>query len=118
VPPDRDTAATAPRNIESQGGQRRTAQKGGRGGTSQVTVAANDRSVNLPVLPWCWSELGIGKDTRVTITAQGGYRPADPEDRRALAELITRFRALTAPDAGQTPKTRSTTALARRVVRR
>ncbi|MEV0366209.1 HPr family phosphocarrier protein [Nocardia fusca] len=88
------------------------------GGTSQVTVAANDRSVNLPVLPWCWSELGIGKDTRVTITAQGGYRPADLEDRRALEELVTRFRVLTAPDAGQTPKTRSTTALARRVIRR
>ncbi|MFI2333898.1 hypothetical protein ACH474_10920 [Nocardia rhamnosiphila] len=88
------------------------------GGTSRVTVAANDRSVNLPVLPWCWSDLGIGTDTRVTITAQGGYRPADLEDRRALEELVTRFRALTAPDVDQTPKTRSTTARARRVIRR
>ena len=72
------------------------------GCTSRVTVAANDRSVDLPVLPWCWTELGIRQDTRVTITAQDGYHPADLEDRRALEELVTRFRALTSPIARDT----------------
>ncbi|GGL05844.1 hypothetical protein [Nocardia jinanensis] len=66
------------------------------GCTSRITVAANDRAVNLPVLPWCWTELGIEQGTRVTVTAKNGYRPADLEDRRALEELVTRFRALTA----------------------
>lgn len=65
------------------------------GCTSRITVAANDRAVNLPVLPWCWSELGIERDTLVTVTATGGYCPADLEDRRALEHLVTRFRTLT-----------------------
>ncbi|MGW1739001.1 hypothetical protein ACWCPQ_09340 [Nocardia sp. NPDC001965] len=69
------------------------------GCTSRVTVAADDRSVNLPVLPYCWTELGIRRDTRVTITAADGYRPADLEDRRVLQELVTRFLALTSPVA-------------------
>lgn len=85
------------------------------GCTSRIIVAANDRAVNLPVLPWCWPELGIEWDTLVTVTAAGGYRPVDLEDRRALEDLVARFRALT---SGQTPKTRSTTARARRVIRR
>ncbi|WP_039823566.1 hypothetical protein [Nocardia testacea] len=67
------------------------------GCTSRITLAANDRAVNLPVLPWCWSELGIERETPVTVTAAGGYRPADLEDRRALEDLVTRFRALTSP---------------------
>ncbi|WP_063059822.1 hypothetical protein [Nocardia sienata] len=67
------------------------------GCTSRITIAANDRVVNLPVLPWCRPELGIARDTLVTVTATGGYRPPDLEDRRALEDLVTRFRALTSP---------------------
>ncbi|MGW0180092.1 hypothetical protein [Nocardia sp. NPDC003345] len=67
------------------------------GCTSRVTVAANDHMVNLPVLPWCWADLGIETGTPVTVTAYGGYRPADLEDRRTLEKLITRFRSLGAP---------------------
>ncbi|WP_459545088.1 hypothetical protein [Nocardia sp. X0981] len=37
---------------------------------------------------------GIRAGTRVTVTAEGGYRPPDREDRRALDALVTRFRAL------------------------
>ncbi|MGI5220470.1 HPr family phosphocarrier protein [Nocardia sp. CA-290969] len=65
------------------------------GYSSRITVAANDHAVNLPVLPWCWADLGIGEGTRVTITAEGGIRPPDLEDRRALDALTGRFRALT-----------------------
>lgn len=65
------------------------------GYTSRITVAANHHAVNLPVLPWCWAELGIGAGTRVTITAEGGRRPPDLEDRRALDTLVSRFHELT-----------------------
>lgn len=86
------------------------------GHTCGITLAANERAVNLPVLPWCWAELDIRAGTRVTVTTEGGYRPPDLEDRRALDELVTRFRALTA--GCQPPNTLSTTAFARRVTRR
>ncbi|MEU1986182.1 HPr family phosphocarrier protein [Nocardia sp. NPDC019395] len=68
---------------------------GATGYTGRITVAANEHVVNLPVLPWCWAELGIGPGTRVTVTADGGHRPPDLEDRRALDVLVARFRALT-----------------------
>lgn len=64
------------------------------GYTSRVTVAAGGHAVNLPVLPWCWTDLDIRADTRVTITAEGGSRPPDLEDRRALEAVITCLRSL------------------------
>lgn len=64
------------------------------GYTSRITVAAGGHTVNLPVLPWCWTDLGIGAGTRVTITVEGGNRPPDLEDRRALQAVVGCFRAL------------------------
>ncbi|MFI5716413.1 HPr family phosphocarrier protein [Nocardia sp. NPDC051750] len=65
------------------------------GYSSRITLSAHEHAVNLPVLPWCWAELGIRAGTRVTITAEGGHRPPDLEDRQALDALVGRFRALT-----------------------
>ncbi len=64
------------------------------GYTSRITVAAGGHAVNLPVLPWCWTDLGIRAGTRVTITAEGGSRPPDREDRQALEAVVTCLRSL------------------------
>ncbi|WP_280434383.1 hypothetical protein [Nocardia carnea] len=64
------------------------------GYTSRITVAAGGHAVNLPVLPWCWADLGIAAGTQVTITAEAGSRPPDLEDRRALEAVVSCFRTL------------------------
>lgn len=62
--------------------------------TSRITVAVGGHAVNLPVLPWCWTDLAISAGTRVTITAEGGNRPPDLEDRRALEAVAGWFRGM------------------------
>ncbi|ONM48682.1 HPr family phosphocarrier protein [Nocardia donostiensis] len=65
--------------------------------SSYLTITANDHSVNAPVLPWCWAELGIQAGTPVIVTTDRGHRPTGLEDRRALAAFVSRYRELTAP---------------------
>lgn len=66
----------------------------GAGYTSRITVAAGGHAVNLPVLPWCWTDLAIAAGTPVTITAEGGSRLPDLEDRHALEAVAGCFREL------------------------
>lgn len=67
--------------------------------TSALTLTVADRTVQLPVLPVCWTELPIRAGTTITIEAARGHRPPDAEDRRALRDFVDTFqRATGAPD--------------------
>ncbi|MFF0542160.1 HPr family phosphocarrier protein [Nocardia thailandica] len=56
--------------------------------TSRVTLTVGDRTVQLPVLGVCGDELGVTAGTAITVEADRGHRPADAEDRAALAEVV------------------------------
>ncbi|MGS2809861.1 hypothetical protein [Nocardia sp. MW-W600-9] len=67
--------------------------------TSALTLTVADRTVQLPVLPVCWTELPIRAGTPITIEAARGHRPPDAEDRRALRDFVDTFqRATGAPE--------------------
>ncbi|MFE3444100.1 hypothetical protein ACFXNW_13790 [Nocardia sp. NPDC059180] len=65
--------------------------------SSTIVITANDHSVHAPLLPLCWTDLGISAGTTVTVTADKGHHSPDTEDRRALGEFVSRFRELTSP---------------------
>ncbi|MGW6427265.1 hypothetical protein ACWF82_31730 [Nocardia sp. NPDC055053] len=64
--------------------------------TSALTLTVDDRTIQLPVLPVCWTELPLRKGTAVTVEAARGYRPVDTEDRTALRDFVTTFQRATA----------------------
>ncbi|MBA4855256.1 hypothetical protein [Nocardia farcinica] len=80
---------------------------------ARVTFTAHGRSVHAPVLPYCWDVLRVAAGDTVAVTVEAG--PSAGEERAALREVAARLGTF-AP--AQEPKTRSTTALARRVMRR
>ncbi|MFD3745948.1 hypothetical protein [Nocardia sp. NPDC058633] len=63
--------------------------------TSAITLTVAERTVQLPVLPVCWDELGVRAGTAITVEADRGYRPADLEDRTALTDFVTTFQRAT-----------------------
>jgi len=63
--------------------------------TSALTLTVADRTVQLPVLPVCWTELPIRAGTPITIEAARGHRPPDTEDRTALRDFVTTFQHAT-----------------------
>ncbi|MFD4462738.1 hypothetical protein [Nocardia sp. NPDC058480] len=63
--------------------------------TSAITMTVGERTVQLPVLPVCWDELPVRAGTAITVEADRGYRPADPEDRTALTDFVTTFQRAT-----------------------
>ncbi|MEV0336758.1 hypothetical protein [Nocardia sp. NPDC050717] len=64
--------------------------------TSALTLTVAERTVQLPVLPVCWTELPLRAGTTVTVEAARGYRPVDTEDRAALRDFVATFQRATA----------------------
>ncbi|MGW6725928.1 hypothetical protein ACWF9G_08485 [Nocardia sp. NPDC055029] len=64
--------------------------------TSALTLTVADRTIQLPVLPVCWTELPLRAGTAVTVEAARGYRPVGTEDRAALRDFVTTFQRATA----------------------
>ncbi|MFI5502754.1 hypothetical protein ACIA5E_27170 [Nocardia asteroides] len=67
--------------------------------TSALTLTVADRTVQLPVLPVCWTELPIRAGTPVTVEAANGHRPPDLEDRTALRAFVDTFQRTTGTPA-------------------
>ncbi|APE33933.1 hypothetical protein BOX37_08080 [Nocardia mangyaensis] len=65
--------------------------------TSTITLTVATRTVQLPVLSTCWTELPITTGTPITVEAAHGYCPADREDSTALRDFVTTFQRATAP---------------------
>ncbi|MFC6013421.1 hypothetical protein [Nocardia lasii] len=59
--------------------------------TSAITLTVAERTVQLPVLGVCWTELGIRAGTSIIVEADRGYRPTDLEDGVALRAFVTTF---------------------------
>ncbi|WP_280345909.1 hypothetical protein [Nocardia neocaledoniensis] len=64
--------------------------------TSALTLTVADRTVQLPVLPVCWTELDLRAGATVTVEAARGHRPVDAEDRAALRDFVDTFQRATA----------------------
>lgn len=77
-----------------------------------VTLSCHGRSVHALVLPSCHDDLPLTAGDIVAVTVEG---PTPALERAALRAFAARFELIR---AAQPPKTRSTTAFARRVIRR
>ncbi|MBH0779989.1 HPr family phosphocarrier protein [Nocardia bovistercoris] len=66
------------------------------GFSSRITISSGGRSVNAPVLPYCWDVLRVRPGSVISVTVEEGRHPPDIEDRRALSAFAGRMRKLLA----------------------
>ncbi|MBF6357143.1 hypothetical protein IU449_21795 [Nocardia higoensis] len=78
----------------------------------RLTLSCHERSAHALVLPFCRDELAVTEGDLVSVTVEG---PDQESERAALRAFAARFDGIR---DDQPPKTRSTTAFARRVIRR